>query len=41
LEIQSLVNAGLGKDVMASMRSHPETLRLKKLAELLETQVGV
>ncbi len=41
LEIEPLLDAGPGKNVVASLRPHPEAFRLKQMAKFVETNIGI
>jgi hypothetical protein len=41
LEVEPFPHAGPGKNVVASLRTHPKSLRLKQMAKLLEADIGI
>jgi hypothetical protein len=41
LEVEPFPHAGPGKNVVASLRPHPEALRLKQMAKLLEADICI
>jgi hypothetical protein len=41
LEVEPIPHAGSGENVVASLCPHPEAFRLKKMAKLLEADIGI
>jgi hypothetical protein len=41
LEVKPLAHVGPGKNVVASLRPHPEAFRLKQMAKFLEAKIGM
>jgi hypothetical protein len=41
LEVEPFPHAGPGKNVVASLRPHPEALRLEQMAKLLKADIGI